>query len=90
MSPGMIDKIMYLKKWYIEWISEGGKELDIKTDFTKEVWGQFIIKKIKQEEEQEKEERVVLALKEEEEGEEQKFISRKTVAFAPTTTNSGG
>eukprot|EP00957_Ditylum_brightwellii_P125868 9594835-Ditylum_brightwellii.AAC.1 len=53
MSPGTIDKIMYLKKWHIEWISEGGKELDIETDFTEEVWDQFIIKKFKQEEEQE-------------------------------------
>eukprot|EP00957_Ditylum_brightwellii_P158613 12072824-Ditylum_brightwellii.AAC.1 len=89
MSPGMIDKIMYLKKWYIEWISEGGKELGIKTDFTKEVWDQFIIEQFKQKEEQEKEERAALALKEEE-GAEQKFSPRKTVALAPMTTNNRG
>eukprot|EP00957_Ditylum_brightwellii_P005956 451392-Ditylum_brightwellii.AAC.1 len=89
MLPGMIDKIMYLKKWYFEWISEGGKESDIKMDFTKEVWDQFIIKNFKQEEEQEKEERATLALKEEE-GEGLKLSPRKTVAFAPTNINSGG
>eukprot|EP00957_Ditylum_brightwellii_P013584 1024531-Ditylum_brightwellii.AAC.1 len=66
--PGMIDKFMYLKKWYIEWIAEGGKESNIKTEFTEEVRDQFIINEFKQEEEQEKEVRAALALKEEEGG----------------------
>eukprot|EP00957_Ditylum_brightwellii_P143376 10922403-Ditylum_brightwellii.AAC.1 len=66
MSQGIIEENMYLKKWYIELIPEGGKELDSKADFTEEVWDQFIIKKFKQEEKQEKEKRAVLVLKEEE------------------------
>eukprot|EP00957_Ditylum_brightwellii_P011354 858699-Ditylum_brightwellii.AAC.1 len=53
LNPGMIDEIIHLKEWYIDYMSEGGEEAEIKEVLTKETWTESIIKKCQEEKEKE-------------------------------------
>eukprot|EP00957_Ditylum_brightwellii_P072616 5517961-Ditylum_brightwellii.AAC.1 len=44
LSPGMIDEIMYLKMWYMQWRKAGDRDILIEEVFTEELWSDFVIR----------------------------------------------
>eukprot|EP00957_Ditylum_brightwellii_P061574 4672732-Ditylum_brightwellii.AAC.1 len=51
LKPGMIDKIMCLKEWYVGFREKGGTDNQIADKFTDKTWTQFLIDKFKAEKE---------------------------------------
>eukprot|EP00957_Ditylum_brightwellii_P153465 11679541-Ditylum_brightwellii.AAC.1 len=43
ITPGMVDKLLCFKTWYMQWRRTGGKDTLIEDAFTKEVWDAFIM-----------------------------------------------
>ena len=49
LTPGMVDKILCLKEWYMGYRKTGGKDSLIKEEFTEDVWDTFIMQKYENE-----------------------------------------